>query len=141
MQPAPTEASQNATSVEITLASPSTSNHGLQEHLQPASGSFSSSAREPQAVPSDDNDALSVSSGDTSRGRQPNNRRLKSGQGSSPSTSPGSRIDDYERKHAKPRKRKDGMIFQVVPGKDKPGSGTIEEFPNGIPLLRVHSHH
>jgi hypothetical protein len=133
MQPAPNEASQTATSVESSHRQPSPSNHGLQEHPDPASGRLSAGGRASSdpALPPDDSDALSVSSGGTSRGRRLDLQRLSSRDDSSHSSSPGSRIDEYERKHAKPRRRNDGMIFQVVPGTNASSSIAIEDFPNG----------
>ena len=135
MQSAPNEILQNATTVEP-FHDPSTSlQHGLPESDIQASGRLSEGDRVPQAVPPDNSDASSVSSGGTSRGRQLRSGRLNSdATSSSHSSSPGSRIDEYERKHAKPRKRKDGMIFQVVQNKDKSSDVHIEEFPNGIEL-------
>lgn len=137
MQPAPTEISQNATSVELSHNPHPSPQHGLQEHRQPASDRLLQGDREPHHVPPDTTDALSVSSGGTSRGRESIPRRLSSRTDSSHSSSPGSRIDEYERKHAKPRKRKDGMIFQVVQSKDNAGNVLIEEFPNGMRLPLV----
>lgn len=131
MQSAPTEASQNATSVELPQTSTPPSHHGLQEHDEPAFGRLPAGAKELRSIPPDDSDAVSSSSGDTSRGRQLDFRRLSTRDDSSHSGSPGSRIDQYERKHAKPRKRSDGMIFQVVPSKDNGNGVAIEEFPNG----------
>lgn len=131
MQPAPKEASQNANTVELSQDQPPHLHHGLQDLDEPASGHLSAGARELRSAPPTDSDALSVSSTSTSRGRQVDTSRLSARGDSSHSSSPGSRIDDYERKHAKPRKRSDGMIFQVVPSKDRDSNVAIEEFPNG----------
>ncbi|RMZ76361.1 hypothetical protein DV738_g4962, partial [Chaetothyriales sp. CBS 135597] len=59
---------------------------------------------------------------------------------SSQASSPGSRIDEYERAHGVVRKRSDGMIFQVVPN----AAGTtsrisVEDFPNEV-LTHILSH-
>lgn len=134
MQSAPPESSYNATSVEISPSHTPSSNHGLQDRPDLASGRPSAGDRElpePVLLP-DDSDALSVSSGSTSRGRRSDVRGLKGRDDSSHSSSPGSRIDEYERMHAKRSRRKDGMVFQVVQNsKDKENGIAIEEFPNG----------
>ena len=132
MQPAPPEASQNATSVDLSrLPSPLTQ-HGLSEIEQRASGGSLpwSSPRGSSSVPEADN--LSVSSGGTRRGRSANAGRISSRENSSQEGSPGSRIDEYERAHAPLRKRSDGVIFQIVPSeKGKIQTLSIESFPNG----------
>ncbi|ETN41609.1 uncharacterized protein HMPREF1541_03545 [Cyphellophora europaea CBS 101466] len=87
----------------------------------------------------DDCDALSVSSGGTSRGRQRDLRRLSSRDDSSYSSSPGSRIDEYERRHTKPKKRTGDMIFEIVPSKHNQNGVAIEEFPNEV-LTHILSH-
>jgi hypothetical protein len=136
MQSAPTETSQNATSVESSHDNPSPSQHGLLAHSQPVSDRLSGD-REPQhPVPPDTSDTVSVSSGSTatSRGRDRLTRRLSERtESSNASSSPGSRIDEYERKHARRSKKKDGLVFQVVPLKSNGDGGVaIEEFPNGM---------
>jgi hypothetical protein len=132
MQPAPNEASKTANTVGSSQDQSPDPHHGLQDVDEPASGHLSAGAGELRSTQPTDSDALSVSSTSTSRGRQLDTRRLSGRGDSSHSSSPGSRIDDYERKHAKPRKRSDGMIFQVVPSKGKENGVAIEEFPNGM---------
>jgi hypothetical protein len=134
MQSAPHEAPQTATSLGTSQDPTSPPQHGLPDRDEPASGHLPAGAGELRSTTAADSDALSIASSTTSRGRRLDERRLSDRDDSSHSSSPGSRIDDYERKHAKPRKRSDGMIFQVVPNKDKGKEGNvgIEEFPNGM---------
>jgi hypothetical protein len=134
MQPASTEASQNATSVESPATPPSTSHHGLSHtQLQASDGNPSlGNLREPSAVFEDTSDALSVSSGGTRRGRATNAGRLNSRDNSSQEGSPGSRIEEYERASLRYRKPSDEMMFQLIPSdKNKPANVTVEDFPNG----------
>lgn len=124
MQPAPTEAFQNATSVETTQDSTTSSQHGLPDFQQPA-------PRSPphEAVGEPGNDAADP---ETTRGRQPNAGRINLRNDSSQESSPGSRIDEYERANAVIRRPSDGMVFQVIPNaKGKPSNVSIQEFPNG----------
>jgi hypothetical protein len=131
MQSAPHEVTQNATSVEISCDSTPPTQYGHLDLREQASDRLLEGDREPPNVLLDNSDALSVSSGSTSRGRHINTRRLSHQTASSHSSSPGSRIEEYERKHAKHRKPKDGLVFQVVPGKDQNAAHSIEAFPNG----------
>ena len=134
MQSAPTEASQTATSVDSSQDPSTSSHHGLQDPEQQASDGLSrqETVRAPHEPAPDDADALSVSSGGTSRGRQLDARRISNRTDSSQESSPGSRIDEYERAHTKVYKQSHGMMFQVVPTKDGQIAGvSVEEFPNG----------
>ncbi|KAJ9622192.1 hypothetical protein H2204_011624 [Knufia peltigerae] len=89
---------------------------------------------------SDDLDSVSISSGDTQRGRSFNAGRISSRNDSSQSSSPGSRIDEYEKAHASHRKRSKGLIFQVIPSsRDKAQSVSLESFPNEV-LTHILSH-
>ncbi|OAP57351.1 hypothetical protein AYL99_08089 [Fonsecaea erecta] len=142
MHPAPSEASQNATSVEQTqqLPSPSTQ-HGLPDIEHEASGGLLStgSPREPTSDLEEPSDNVSIRSGGTQRGRSSNTRWISS-RNSSSQGSPGSRIDEYERAHTQYRKPSDGIIFQVIPSaKDKDSRVSIENFPNEV-LTHILSH-
>ncbi|KIX00014.1 uncharacterized protein Z518_10941 [Rhinocladiella mackenziei CBS 650.93] len=142
MQPAPSEASQNATSIDQPRFPPYLpTQHGVPDTERAASGGpLSTSSRRVSRSPEDNTDNLSVSSAGTQRGRRANTRRISSRENSSQDGSPGSRIDEYERAHAQPRKRSDGMIFQIVPSvKGKSQSVSIESFPNEV-LTHILSH-
>lgn len=133
MQPAPSEALQNATSVDQPQFPSPFAQHGLPVNvLQASGGTLSpSSPRAPSSV-SDDIDSVSVASGDTHRGRHSHVGRISSRDDSSQGGSPGSRVDEYEKAHATQRKRSDGMIFQIVPmAKGKTQTVSMESFPNG----------
>jgi hypothetical protein len=136
MQSAPTDISQNATSVESSHDNTSPSQHGLPLHSHLASDRLSGDREPHHSVPPDTSDTVSISSRSTttSRGRDRLTRRLSERtESSNASSSPGSRIDEYERKHARRSKKKDGLVFQVVPVKSNSDGGVaIEEFPNGI---------
>jgi hypothetical protein len=133
MQPAPTQASQNATSVESSDNTTHVQQHGLPDARQPASGSPppEDESREPGGPPTDP-DAAPATGEEGIRGRQANVGRVNIRNDSSQETSPGSRVDEYERANAIPRRPSDGMIFQVVPNaQGKVSSISIQEFPNG----------
>lgn len=137
MQPAPTEASQTATSVESSQTTTPSIQHGQPEFQQQTqSHLFHGDVRVSPIDRPDDTDAASTSSGGASRGRQPNTGRISSRNGSSQESSPGSRIDEYERAHATVRKPSDGMIFQVVPNSQSTNV-SIQEFPNGMLLVAL----
>jgi hypothetical protein len=132
MQSAPTEASQTATSVDPSSDSSTSNQYGLSDSHQQASGTvLLEHASVPSIERSDDVEAASVTSRGSSRGRQPKSGRLGNRQDTSQDSSPGSRIDEYERAHTVTRIPSDGMIFQVISN-----SGTsrvsIQDFPNGI---------
>jgi len=134
MQSAPSEISQNATLLDQPPVSSPSSQYGLQGTLHAASDDFlrENSPRVPGSA-IDDTDTASVSSGGTQRGRSTNAGRIRSRDTSSQEGSPGSRIDEYEKAHAQPRKPSDGMIFQIVPSaKGKIDTVSIETFPNGL---------
>lgn len=134
MQSAPSETFQNATSVDQSQVSSPPSQYGLPDILHVASSGFlrENSPRVPDSV-IEDTDAASVSSRGTQRGRSTNSRRISSRDNSSQEGSPGSRIDEYEKAHAQPRKLSDGMVFQIVPSaKGKIDTVSIETFPNGL---------
>lgn len=133
MQSAPSESSQNATSVDQPQFPSPPSQYGLPDILHDASGGFlrADSPRRSESV-LEDTDAASVSSSGTQRGRSSNAGLRSSRDNSSQEGSPGSRIDEYEKAHAQPRKLSDGMIFQIVPSaKGKIDTVSIETFPNG----------
>ena len=135
MQSAPTEASQTATSVDQSSSSPAFTQHGLPDiPLQASDTLFREDVRVPRVDRLDDNDAASVSSGGTSRGRQSHARRISSRHTSSQESSPGSRIDEYERAYATICKPSDGMIFHVIPNSTT-SNVSIQEFPNGLDLI------
>ena len=134
MQSAPTEASQTATSVESSN-NVSPIHHGQPDLQHQASDSLPrEDVGELPVDRPDDTDALSVSSGDTSRGRRSNTGRISSSRhGSSQESSPGSRIDEYERANATIRRPSNGMIFQVIRNSGD-SNVSIQEFPNGTLL-------
>ncbi|KIW82234.1 hypothetical protein Z517_05261 [Fonsecaea pedrosoi CBS 271.37] len=142
MHPAPSEASQNATSVEPAQHLPSSSSqHGLPDIEHEASVGLlsTSNPREPTPDLEESADNVSVRSVGTQRGR-PSNTRWISSRDSSSQGSPGSRIDEYERAHTQYRKPSDGIIFQVVPSsKDKTSRVSVESFPNEV-LTHILSH-
>jgi len=133
MQPAPSEVFQNATLIEAPQSPSPSTQHGLPVNvLQASGGTLSPSSPGAPSSVSDDNDSISVASGETHRGRNSHVGRLSSRDDSSQGGSPGTRIDEYEKAHATQRKRSDGMIFQIVPmAKGKAQSISIESFPNG----------
>ena len=134
MQSAPIENSPNATSVETSQDSHHSDHHGLPDPHQSASGSLplQGGVGEPSHT-AVDTDAASVSSAGTSRGRRPDAGRINNRKDSSQESSPGSRIDEYERANARIRKPSDGMVFQVVPNQNGRASNvSIQEFPNGM---------
>ena len=135
MQPEPTEASQTATSVDQPAYSTLPIQHGHPDFQQwtPSNLPREGVRSDPIGRP-DDTNAASVSSGAASRGRQPNTRRISSRHDSSQESSPGSRIDEYERAHATVRKPSNGMIFQVLPN-TATTNVSIQEFPNGMTLI------
>lgn len=134
MQSEPYEALQTATSEERSQNTESSLHHGQQEHQHAASGSIphQDAASEPSAHHADNTDTLSMSSGDTTRGRQRNIGRIDNRNDSSQETSPGSRIDEYEKAHSTIRRQSDEILFQVIASR-KGGTinVSIEEFPNG----------
>ncbi|KAK5947437.1 hypothetical protein PMZ80_001587 [Knufia obscura] len=134
MQSAPPEASQTATSVNNSQ-DPSNNQHGL-----PANSDLASDGRPERSVGEeslDPPDDASVASSATSRGRRSNLRRMSTGNDSQES-SPGSRIDAYERANAIPRRPSDGMVFQIVPSTGNPGTSVLD-MPNEV-LTHVLSH-
>ncbi len=135
MQPAPTESSQTATSIKPYPNTGTSIQHGQPDLQQQASGDLPRpDARVSPIDRSENKDAASTSTGGSSRGRQPNTSRISSRHNSSQESSPGSRIDEYERAQATDRKPSDGMIFQVIPN-SKSTNLSIEEFPNGMLLI------
>ena len=133
MQSAPSEVSQLASSLYQTQSSSPPSQHGFPRSGQQTSGGslYETSPRESSLV-IEDTDSASVSSSSTRRGRSSNIARISSRDTSSQDASPGSRIDDYERQHARYRKPSDGGTFQVVPSTNPgPYRVSINDFPNG----------
>ena len=142
MHPDPTEAFHNATSVDNQDSEPSL-HHGLSEHQQQVSDGSSSqdAVRAPLDPPSAGEDFLPRPSRNTSRGRQHNAGRISNRGDSSQESSPGSRIDEYERANLqlKAKPPTEDMMFQVIPAaKGQAGNVLIEEFPNGMPVY-VHT--
>ena len=131
MQSAPLEVSQTATS-ENHLQDPSSDiYHGLSADadLVPDGRSDRRLDGEPSDI--DPPDDASVASSATSRGRRSNLRRMSS-RNDSGESSPGSRIDAYERANAIPRRPSDGMVFQVIPSTGNSGTSVLD-MPNGKP--------
>lgn len=134
MQSASSEAPQTATSVEQTSSPQISLQHGLSIPDNQTSDSLSrvETVRESGHY-FNDTDIASVTSDDVHRGRSSDIGRLSSSDGSSKESSPGSRIDEYEKAHARPKRPADGMIFQIVPtDKDKKSRVSIHDFPNGM---------
>ena len=132
MQSAPTEGSQTSTSVNHPQGPSSSTHHGLPDsHLQASGNPLREDAGEPPTNRPNNSLRMSVPSDDTSRGRQAHAGRLSKRQDSSQESTPGSRIDEYEKAHANVRKLSDGMIFQVIPNA-KSTNVSIDEFPNGM---------
>ncbi|RVX67608.1 hypothetical protein B0A52_08137 [Exophiala mesophila] len=141
MQSAPSEVSQLASSLYQTQSSSPPSQHGFPRSGQQTSGGslYETSPRESSLV-IEDTDSASVSSSSTRRGRSSNIARISSRDTSSQDASPGSRIDDYERQHARYRKPSDGGTFQVVPSTNPgPYRVSINDFPNEV-LTHILSH-
>ncbi|KAK5079165.1 hypothetical protein LTR64_002415 [Lithohypha guttulata] len=138
MQSAPHQDPPNATSTN-THPSYSTNQHGLSTTDQFSdSRSQESAVREPTSIDDTPDDASVVSSA-TSRGRRANLHRVSTGRDSQES-SPGSRIDAYEKANTIPRRPSDGMIFQLVPSSGQPGSGvSLLDVPNEV-LTHILSH-
>lgn len=134
MQPAPSEASQTATSVNQSPANLSSSQHGIQNHFEQAFGisPHGDNAREPEQ-PLEAADDHSANARDAQRGRTTNTRRISNREGtSSHESSPGSRIEEYERAHTKPQAGSGGLMFQVVPtAKGRKNGTSVDDFPNG----------
>lgn len=133
MQSARPEVSPNATLVDQPRNPSSSIQYGQPVNDRPASGGALHDSRPGVSLAvSDDLDSASVSSGDTQRGRPFNAGRINSRNDSSQSSSPGSRIDEYEKAQVSHRKRSKGLIFQVIPSpSDKTQIVSIESFPNG----------
>lgn len=133
MQPAPPEASQNATSLDQTQLPPTTLQHGSPDNSDQASGRLPHGVddREPNAD-LEDADVVSIASSQSRRGRRANPEwlSLSSRSNSSQEGSPGHRIEEYERAHATPRKPP-GVLFQVIPSAKGVSKISIEKFPNG----------
>lgn len=133
MQSAPSEVFRAATSVDNTSTNPSSfSQHGLSTtDEQSSDGSPFANVIGVPAAPIDDTDNASITSSSTRRGRRVDTGRINRTT-SSEDSSPGSRIEAYEKADSTPRKLSDGMVFQIVPN----ASGTqnnisILDFPNG----------
>lgn len=130
MQFAPPEDSPNALG---TIAHDSSSNpqHGLQSVTGEPSDSFDDNrlVREVSGStePSDD---ASVASSATSRGRQAIVGRMNA-RNDSEESSPGSRIDAYEKAYATHRRPSDEMVFQVVPSSGPATGVSLPDMPNG----------
>lgn len=132
MHIAPPEASQTAPSVTSPQDSTSSSQHGLHSLHDHVSDSPHDErlVRDHQPAP-DLSDDASVASSTTSRGRRSDARRVNVFRQDSDDSSPGGRIDAYERANAIPRRPSDGMIFQVVPSGQNSSDVTVLDLPNG----------
>ena len=131
MQPAPPEHSHTANSENTPRDTSSNNQHG--PSAIPDETSDSRSSQRPVEESSsnvDVPDDASVASSATSRGRRAGLRRMSSDRNSQDS-SPGSRIDAYEKTNAIVRRPSDGMIFQVVPSSGQPGDVSLLDMPNG----------
>ncbi|RMD43794.1 hypothetical protein DV735_g1364, partial [Chaetothyriales sp. CBS 134920] len=141
MQPEPPEVPPFTTSLGAYQDPFQTRQYGIAARHEPDPGSprLGHGPREPGETTSD-SDALSVSSSNATRGRQADTRGLSNRNESSQASSPGSRIDEYERAHGVVRRRSDGMIFQVIPSAvGTPSRISIEDFPNEV-LTHILSH-
>lgn len=107
----------------------STNQHGLSTNTDLASDGRPDERliREPSHL--DPPDDVSVDSSATSRGRRSDLRRMSTGH-ESPDSSPGSRVEAYERANAIPRRHSDGMVFQVLPSTGNSGTSVLD-MPNG----------
>lgn len=137
MQSQPTEVSQNEPVDDHISQSISSAQHGIWTDVEPSSSpSLRRDAGEDSPHPGGSADAVSVSSAGSGRGRKPNSRRLKSHDRSSEGSSPGSRIEEYERSHLPSPCLGDGVLFQVIPSvKDVKKRLSVDQFPNGKSLL------
>lgn len=126
MQSAPPEDSHTATSV-ANPQDPSDNQHGLSANPNLVSDDRSEQRHVSESP--DPPDDASVASSATSRGRRSNLRRMST-RNDSHETSPGSRVDAYERANAIPRRPSDGMVFQVIPSTGDSGT-SILDMPNG----------
>lgn len=143
MQSAPPELSHTATLEQLTPVPSSTSQHGLQQLQEHASGTPSSSEESDRGSADlpDDTDAVSVESVDTHRGRSTDIGWMNSRDNSSQEGSPGSRIDEYERSYANMRKPSDEMLFQIIPSaKERKGAVSVQELPNGTCFIMILNH-
>jgi len=131
MQSAPPEISQTATSVNHPQQSSSDNQHGLSANPDLAADGRPDQrhVEEPLDLPDD----ASVASSATSRGRRSNLRRMSTGNDSQES-SPGSRIDAYERANAIPRRPSDSMVFQVIPSTGNSRTSVLD-MPNGTSIF------
>ena len=139
MQPAPSEVSQTATSIESLPEPTRTFQHGLSPTDELASAGFSSAeVVRVSSTSADDADNASVTSTSTHRGRRFDTRRLSRSESSSQESSPGSRIDEYEKAHVTPRKPMDGMVFKIVPmAAGKQNRVSVLDFPNGMKYVDI----
>lgn len=133
MQSAPPEDPSNATSGNTTQDTSSSFHDGLPTFSdetcsgQPPSGPVV--AESPSSI--DAPDDASVASSSTSRGRAIGLGRMSTGHDSQES-SPGSRVDAYERANAIRRRPSDSMIFQVIPSSGQSASNSnMLDMPNG----------
>ena len=137
MQFAPPEDFPNALQRSTSQNTPLTEQHGLFA----SSDDTSDSRHDLRLVRelssnTDVADTASVASSATSRGRRPDSRRMNDGRDSQES-SPGSRIDAYEKAFIVPRRPSDGVVFQVIPSSGSPGTGvSLNDLPNGMDPVR-----
>lgn len=132
MHIAPPEAFQTASSEQSSQNQTSHNQHGTKFVDEQASDSHHDGrlVGEPIAR-SDTPDNLSVASSTTSRGRRSDPGRLSTNRQNSNESSPGSRIDAYERANAIPRRPSDGVVFQLVPSGKDSSDTTVLDLPNG----------
>ncbi|KAF7512186.1 hypothetical protein GJ744_002348 [Endocarpon pusillum] len=139
MQSQPIDTQPNETD-NLTLQSTPSAQHGLWNDFEPSSSPLPTGRADEDAVQQyKDVDALSHSSGGSSRGRKPNVRRLKSYDRSYHGFSPVNRVEEYERSHL-PSNKDDGISFQVISsvvGVKRHIS--VEQFPNEV-ITHILSH-
>ena len=142
MQPAPTEASQTATSVDPPRHTDSTSQHGLSDPTVSASSHLPRGEGRGSQQSLEDVEISSVSSSSTRRGRRTATRRVSDRDSSSQESSPGSRIQAYEKSNYYGRKKPQVVGFQIV-SSSKPNKSlvAVDRFPNGGFHKHLYWHH
>lgn len=132
MHIAPPEPSQTASTVTPSQRQTQTSQHGLHSAHHHISDSRHDDRLVGEQQPALDlADDASVASSTTGRGRRAYAGRMSLERQDSNDSSPGGRIDAYERANAIPRRPSDGMVFQVVPSTNTSSDVTVLDLPNG----------
>jgi len=129
MQSAPPEISQTANPGNHPQDPSSANQHGLSTNTDLASDGRPDERLVGEPSHLDPSDDVSVASSATSRGRRSDLRRMSTGH-ESPDSSPGSRVDAYERANAITRRPSDAMVFQVIPSTGN-SSTSVLDMPNG----------